>query len=70
MVKRDKFNYSDKPYAAQGLISYRCKCSYGWIMIGATDHDDAMQEARRSSDNVNRDGLEVWNGERYVPVTG
>jgi hypothetical protein len=63
---RDKFNYCDKPMAAAGLTSYRCRCSYGWIMIGAKDHDDAMREAHRSSDNATRDGLQIWNGAEYV----
>lgn len=60
---------SDRPMAAPGLTSYRCKSPYGWIMIGAKDHADAMKEARRSSDNVTEAGLEIWNGEGYVPVT-
>lgn len=58
----------DKPLAARGLISYRCKSRYGWIMIGATDHDDAMREARRSCAGASRDTLEVWDGARYVPA--
>lgn len=33
----------DKPLAAQGFTSYRCKTPYGFIMIGATDTDDAMR---------------------------
>jgi len=62
------YSVVDKPCAAPGLISYRCKCSYGWIMIGAKDHDDAMREARRSSDNVTRDNLQIWNGIEYVAI--
>ncbi|MDP9155318.1 MAG: hypothetical protein M3O74_13820 [Pseudomonadota bacterium] len=58
----------DLPLAAAGLTSYRCKGRYGWIMIGAKDHDDAMREARRSSSDVTEAGLEIWDGERYVPV--
>lgn len=56
----------DKPLAAPGLTSYRCRSRWGWIMIGATDHDDAMREARRSSSDVQREHLEVWDGTRYV----
>lgn len=58
----------DKPFAAVGLISYRCKARYGWIMIGATDDIDAMNEARRSSETVNRNDLQKWNGVKYVPA--
>ena len=57
-----------RPCAAAGLISYRCKSAFGWIMIGATDNADAMREALRSSDRVHRDHLEVWNGKQYVPA--
>jgi hypothetical protein len=55
----------DMPLAAQGLISYRCKGRYGWIMIGATDHEDAFREAQRSGE-VKREDLEVWDGAAYV----
>lgn len=58
----------NRPLAANGLISYRCKSAYGWIMIGATGTDDAMREARRSSDNARREELQVWNGLEYVDV--
>lgn len=57
----------DRPYAAKGLTSYRCKTVYGWVMIGATDTEDAMREAARSSNFAKRENLEVWNGDRYVP---
>ena len=59
---------SQRPCAAVGLISYRCKSAFGWIMIGATDKADAMREALRSSDRVHPDHLEVWNGKQYVPA--
>ena len=62
-------NLTNRPLAAPGLISYRCKGPFGWIMIGATDHDDAMREARRSSPHVSREGLEIWTGTAYEPVT-
>jgi len=58
----------DRPLANEGLTSYRCRGRFGWIMIGAIDHDDAMREARRSSDAAERDTLEVWDGSRYVAV--
>jgi hypothetical protein len=59
-------DFHNKPMAAEGLVSYRCKGVYGWIMIGAVDHDDAMSEAYRSSDWARRETLEVWNGTEYV----
>lgn len=62
--------YFDRPCAAAGLASYRCKGRYGWIMIGATSHADALREARRSCDVARREDLEVWDGSRYVPAKG
>lgn len=61
----------DKPCAIAGLVSYRYRGRYGWIMIGARDHADALREASRStgcrSDIVY---LEVWDAdtERYLPA--
>jgi len=58
-----------KPVASKGFISYRYKGPYGYIMIGATDDDDALKEARRSSSKpVTIENLEIWNGKKYVPV--
>lgn len=59
---------TDKACAIQGLTSYRLKGRYGWIMIGAKDHRDAMSEARRSTDNPKRENLQVWKGTQYVPA--
>ena len=60
---------SNKPMAAQGLISYRYKGRYGFIMIGARDDKDALSEAKRSTrDAVSLENLEVWNGKKYEPV--
>lgn len=56
------------PLAAPGLVSYRCKAPYGWIMIGATDADDAYREAKRSNPRIQREDLQVWNGEVYADV--
>lgn len=62
-------NITGKPLADHGLTSYRYRGRYGWIMIGARDHDDALREARRSTDYpVTSDKLEIWNGTNYVPV--
>lgn len=59
---------TDRPLAAPGLASYRCRGRYGWIMIGARDDAEALSEARRSSDDARASGLEVWDGSRYVPA--
>lgn len=61
-------NIHDRPLAAKGLASYRCKNPSGFTMIGAKDHDDAMKEALRSDDNAKREDLEVWVGARYIKV--
>jgi hypothetical protein len=52
--------------AAPGLISYRYKGRYGWIMIGAKDDAGALREARRSTSPVDYSGLERWCATRYV----
>lgn len=62
-------NTHDKPLAVPGLTSYRLRGPYGWIMIGATDHADAMREAARSTRQPEPSNLEVWNGTHYVPVS-
>ena len=36
---------TDRPLAAPGLISYRCRNRFGWTMIGARDDTDALKEA-------------------------
>jgi len=56
----------DKPLAIAGLISYRLRGPYGWIMIGAHDIADAMREAARSTPDPQRDALQAWDGTRYV----
>jgi hypothetical protein len=58
---------TDRPLAVSGLLSYRCQGAFGWIMIGATDDEDAMVQARRSSANAKRDTLQKWDGEAYAP---
>lgn len=64
-------NVTDKPLAAPGLKSYRYRGRYGFIMIGATDTPDALNEARRSTDEpVTVDRLEEWTGVEYQPVRG
>jgi hypothetical protein len=57
---------TDKPLAAPGLISYRCRSPFGWCMIGATDHADAMREAARSMRDPKPSDLQIWDGKAYV----
>lgn len=60
-------NLTSRPLAAKGLVSYGCEGIYGWIMIGATDHDD-LKQARRSNSSAKAEDLQVWNGTVYVPA--
>lgn len=59
---------NDQPLATPGLTSYRAKGRYGWCMIGAKDHADAMREARRMTDNPT--DLQIWCNDKksYIPV--
>ena len=61
----------NKPLAAKGLISYRYYYGCGFVMIGATDHEDALREANRSisGKDASLDNLEIWNGTEYEKVT-
>jgi hypothetical protein len=62
---------TDKPLATGGLKSYRYKGRYGHIMIGAKDHGDAMNEAKRSTGNqISQEDLEMYDDKlkKYVPV--
>lgn len=57
----------DQPLAAAGLQSFRLAGPFGWIMIGATDAQDAMRQAHRSTPAPQRERLQQWNGKAYVP---
>lgn len=62
-------HFTDRPCAAQGLTSYRYRGAYGWIMIGARDHGDALKEACRSTGGgCSFDRLQVWDSGAYRPV--
>ena len=63
---RAPFYVHDSPLAVQGLTSYRYKGRFGWIMIGAKNHADALKEAARSTNSVQAANLQVWNGAQYV----
>ena len=56
-------HFTDRPCAAEGLVSYRYKGSFGFIMIGAMDHQDALNEAGRSltASTPVIANLEIWN---------
>jgi len=59
----------DKPLAVNGLVSYRYQGRFGWIMIGAKDHTDALRQAKRSTrDPVIIERLQVWSDSQYVNV--
>lgn len=59
-------HFTDKPLADHGLVSFRYRGRYSWIMICATSVDDALNEAIRSTGYpVTRDLLQVWTGEPY-----
>jgi hypothetical protein len=64
--------YVDRPVHDLSLVNYRLRGPHGYIMIGAHDHDDAMQEAARSTHDPKRADLEIWDDklERYVKVFG
>ena len=62
-------DFTDRPMAAHGLLSYRYKGRYGWVMIGASDHLKAIKEAQRSTaDTVTPDRLQFWDGQQYSPI--
>lgn len=61
----------DKPLASPPLKSYRYAGRYGYIMIGATNYEEALSEARRSTDEeISIANLEYWNNEsmEYLPI--
>ncbi len=60
---------TNKPLAAKPFTSYRYPGRYGWIMIGAKDNADAMNEAGRSGPYEDPSKLEMWNGTQYIKVT-
>lgn len=59
----------NKPLASKGLKSYRYKGRYGYIMIGATDSQDALREASRSTESdITIDNLEAWDYSKYMYI--
>jgi hypothetical protein len=55
------FHAHERPCAAPGLTSYRIRGVFGWIMIGAHSIGGALDEARRSTQFVDRSKLQVWS---------
>lgn len=55
----------ERPLAAPGFVSYRCKNRFGWTMIGARDDTDAYKQALRSDPHAKVEDLEIWNGTEY-----
>ena len=57
----------DRPMASKGLISFRYRSPFGWIMIGATDEAGALREAARSTDaEIDVSNLQRHDGAKYV----
>ena len=62
----------DKPMALPPFKSYRYRLAHGgYVMIGAHDRLDALNEAARSLEGGRAvmDLLEEWDGTRYVAAT-
>jgi hypothetical protein len=62
---------TDRPLAAKPYTSYRYRTSTGWMMIGAMDDADALNEAKRGmskTHTVERANLQRWDGTEYKPV--
>lgn len=62
--------WANKPMAMEGLISYRYQGNYGWIMIGAKDDKDALNEAQRSLSYGKAiiENLQIWDKNKYIPI--
>ena len=58
-----KLNPHIRACAATGLVSYRYSGPFGFIMIGATCHQDALNEANRSLSGsiATIENLQIWN---------
>ena len=56
-------NHTERPCAAAGLTSYRYRAQHGFVMIGATNTQDALVQADRSLTRgvATVDQLEIWN---------
>ena len=64
-------SHVNRPCAGAGLISFRYKGPYGFVMLGAANTEDALREARRSvTGPATVNNLDIWDAEaaRYLPV--
>lgn len=70
MTNNKQTDICNKPLATHPLISYRYAGNYGYIMIGAKNDLDALNEADRSlsQGKATKDKLEIWNGNQYEKV--
>lgn len=70
IARPEPIPFYERPCAAQGLISFRYRHRRQWVMIGATDVADALNEARRSIEPATPDPahLQQWCNNRYIPV--
>ncbi len=72
MKDTSKIPHWDKPMAAAGLTSYRYRHGRTWVMIGAPNAKQALNEALRSIsrplEGVSIQYLEVWNGSKYEAI--
>lgn len=60
---------NDRPMAAPGLTSYRYAGRNGFVMIGARDTADALEQARLSIwGEVDQSRLEVWSADALTYV--
>lgn len=65
-------SFQDKPMASEGYTSYRYLSTTGYLMIGALDHFDALQEASRSLPNataITQERLDVYVDGAYTSAT-
>lgn len=59
---------TSRPLAARGLKSYRYRLPFGFVMIGALNDLDALNQAGRSIDHTPQvANLQHWNGLAYIP---
>ena len=68
---KERYEWESKPMAAKPLKSYRYPGSFSYVMIGAKDNADALNEARMAGlpEPPVIDKLEAWDGARYVKAT-
>lgn len=59
---------TSRPLAARGLKSYRYRLPHGFVMVGALNDLDALNQAGRSIEHTPQVvNLQHWNGLAYIP---